>query len=199
MSEKTAMMPFTAIVGMDAAKKALMCMMADRGIKGLLIRGPSGTAKDNIIVAETGSSIGKEGEVTATVTSGLGTSADNNIVFMYGKTYGNIYGGQAMKSTGTANRNLVYVGSGAQDGREAVVLAVRGVGDQHRGLGCVPRRTAYINIDGYAVAHRDGDIGAHLEPCHGSQPLTGRIRTPAALARLLTIGARYGLEAYLAR
>lgn len=73
----------------------------------------SGTAKDNIIVAETGSSIGKEGEVTATVTSGLGTSADNNIVFMYGKTYGNIYGGQAMKSTGTANRNLVYVGSGA--------------------------------------------------------------------------------------
>lgn len=43
------MMPFTAIVGMDAAKKALMCMMADRGIKGLLIRGPSGTAKSLLV------------------------------------------------------------------------------------------------------------------------------------------------------
>ncbi len=37
--------PFSAIYGMHQAKKALMCAMANPGIKAVLIRGPSGTGK----------------------------------------------------------------------------------------------------------------------------------------------------------
>ncbi len=37
--------PFSAIYGMEQAKKALMCAMANHRIKAVLIRGPSGTGK----------------------------------------------------------------------------------------------------------------------------------------------------------
>ena len=49
MPEEPVNLPFTAVIGMDAVKKALMCMMADRSMKGLLIRGPSGTAKSLLV------------------------------------------------------------------------------------------------------------------------------------------------------
>ncbi len=38
-------LPFSAVRGMDLAKKALMCMAIDDTIKGVLIKGPTGTAK----------------------------------------------------------------------------------------------------------------------------------------------------------
>ncbi|UAL07460.1 MAG: VWA domain-containing protein [Candidatus Methanogranum gryphiswaldense] len=42
-------LPFSAVVGMDLAKKALMCAAVDDRIKGVLIRGPSGTAKSVLV------------------------------------------------------------------------------------------------------------------------------------------------------
>lgn len=42
---------FADVRGMDLAKKALMCAAVDDGIKGVLIRGPSGTAKSVLVRA----------------------------------------------------------------------------------------------------------------------------------------------------
>jgi len=41
--------PFSAIQGMELAKKALMCAVLDDNIKGVIIRGPSGTAKSVLV------------------------------------------------------------------------------------------------------------------------------------------------------
>lgn len=41
--------PFSAIRGMELAKKALMCAVLDDNIKGAIIRGPSGTAKSVLV------------------------------------------------------------------------------------------------------------------------------------------------------
>lgn len=41
--------PFSAVIGEEHAKTALMCLLADRGINGVLIKGPSGTAKSVLI------------------------------------------------------------------------------------------------------------------------------------------------------
>ena len=37
--------PFSAVIGEEPAKRALMCLLADDGLNGVLIRGPPGTAK----------------------------------------------------------------------------------------------------------------------------------------------------------
>lgn len=37
--------PFTAVAGNESAKRAIMCLLADDGLSGVLIKGPSGTAK----------------------------------------------------------------------------------------------------------------------------------------------------------
>ncbi len=42
-------LPFSAIQGMELAKKALMCAVLDDKIKGVIIRGPSGTAKSVLV------------------------------------------------------------------------------------------------------------------------------------------------------
>jgi magnesium chelatase subunit D len=42
-------LPFSAIQGMELAKKALMCAVLDDNIKGVIIRGPSGTAKSVLV------------------------------------------------------------------------------------------------------------------------------------------------------
>lgn len=42
-------LPFSAIRGMDLAKKALMCLAIDDTIKGVLIKGPPGTAKSVLV------------------------------------------------------------------------------------------------------------------------------------------------------
>ena len=73
-----------------------------------------GTAQNNIVVIESGASIGSSAQSTATVNAGIGTSANSNAVYVFGAAYGDVFGGQAKKGTGTANDNLVYVGSGAQ-------------------------------------------------------------------------------------
>lgn len=44
-------LPFSSIVGMDSAKKALVCSAVDDDIKGVIIRGPSGTAKSVLVRA----------------------------------------------------------------------------------------------------------------------------------------------------
>ena len=41
--------PFSAVTGMDDVKKALECIVSDDGLKGLLIKGPSGTAKTLLV------------------------------------------------------------------------------------------------------------------------------------------------------
>lgn len=53
MSEQVmkADLPFSSIVGMDSAKKALVCSAVDDDIKGVIIRGPSGTAKSVLVRA----------------------------------------------------------------------------------------------------------------------------------------------------
>lgn len=45
---KTIHYPFSAIYGMEQAKKALMCAIANPRIKSILIRGPSGTGKTQV-------------------------------------------------------------------------------------------------------------------------------------------------------
>ena len=42
-------LPFSAIFGMDRAKKAMLCAMVNPGIKGVLIRGGSGTGKTMMV------------------------------------------------------------------------------------------------------------------------------------------------------
>jgi len=42
-------LPFSAVVGMDGAKKALMCACVDDDIVGVLIKGPTGTAKSVLV------------------------------------------------------------------------------------------------------------------------------------------------------
>lgn len=49
MSKDILSLPFSAVRGMDLAKKALMCMAADDTIKGVLIKGPPGTAKSVLV------------------------------------------------------------------------------------------------------------------------------------------------------
>lgn len=44
-------LPFSAVRGMDLAKKALMCAAVDDSIKGVLIKGPSGTGKSVLVRA----------------------------------------------------------------------------------------------------------------------------------------------------
>jgi magnesium chelatase subunit D len=41
--------PFSAVEGETAAKRALMCLLADDGLHGVLIKGPSGTAKSVLV------------------------------------------------------------------------------------------------------------------------------------------------------
>ena len=49
MSSDILSLPFSAVRGMDLAKKALMCMAIDNTIKGVLIKGPPGTAKSVLV------------------------------------------------------------------------------------------------------------------------------------------------------
>ncbi len=49
MSKDILSLPFSAVRGMDLAKKALMCMAVDDKIKGVLIKGPPGTAKSVLV------------------------------------------------------------------------------------------------------------------------------------------------------
>ena len=48
---RPAFFPFSAIYGMDNAKKALMCALVNPHIKSVLIRGPSGVAKTTVVRA----------------------------------------------------------------------------------------------------------------------------------------------------
>ena len=41
--------PFSAVIGMDDVKRALECIVSDRDLKGLLIKGPGGTAKTLLV------------------------------------------------------------------------------------------------------------------------------------------------------
>ncbi len=49
MSSDVLSLPFSAVLGMELAKKALMCMAIDDTIKGVLIKGPPGTAKSVLV------------------------------------------------------------------------------------------------------------------------------------------------------
>ncbi len=49
MSEGILSLPFSAVIGMEPAKKALMCMAVDDTIKNVLIKGPPGTAKSVLV------------------------------------------------------------------------------------------------------------------------------------------------------
>lgn len=49
MSSDLLSLPFSAVRGMDLAKKALICMAIDDTIKGVLIKGPPGTAKSVLV------------------------------------------------------------------------------------------------------------------------------------------------------
>ena len=49
MSEGILSLPFSAVIGMEPAKKALMCMAVDNNIKNILIKGPPGTAKSVLV------------------------------------------------------------------------------------------------------------------------------------------------------
>lgn len=49
MSERVLSLPFSAIRGLESAKKALLCMAVDDTIKSILIKGPPGTAKSVLV------------------------------------------------------------------------------------------------------------------------------------------------------
>ncbi|MGI6471594.1 MAG: VWA domain-containing protein [Candidatus Methanomethylophilaceae archaeon] len=49
MSERVLSLPFSAIIGLESAKKALLCMAVDDTIKSILIKGPPGTAKSVLV------------------------------------------------------------------------------------------------------------------------------------------------------
>ncbi|MCQ2078709.1 MAG: VWA domain-containing protein [archaeon] len=49
MSGRTLNYPFSAVVGEDHAKRALQCLLADDSLNGVLIKGPSGTAKSVLV------------------------------------------------------------------------------------------------------------------------------------------------------
>lgn len=51
MSGRLLNYPFSAVVGTDAAKKALECLLTDDSLNGVLIKGPSGTAKSVLVRA----------------------------------------------------------------------------------------------------------------------------------------------------
>ena len=53
MSGRVLNFPFSAVVGTEAAKKALECLLADDSLNGVLIKGPSGTAKSVLVRALT--------------------------------------------------------------------------------------------------------------------------------------------------
>ncbi len=49
MSERVLSLPFSAVIGLESAKKALLCMAVDDKIKSILIKGPPGTAKSVLV------------------------------------------------------------------------------------------------------------------------------------------------------
>lgn len=49
MSEEILSLPFSAVRGLESAKKALLCMAVDDTIKSILIKGPPGTAKSVLV------------------------------------------------------------------------------------------------------------------------------------------------------
>ncbi len=53
MSGRVLNYPFSAVVGTYAAKRALECLLADDSLNGVLIKGPSGTAKSVLVRALT--------------------------------------------------------------------------------------------------------------------------------------------------
>ncbi len=54
MSGRTLTYPFSAVAGKTAAKRALMCLLADDSLDGVLIKGPSGTAKSVLVRSMSG-------------------------------------------------------------------------------------------------------------------------------------------------
>ncbi|MCQ2085707.1 MAG: VWA domain-containing protein [archaeon] len=54
MSGRSLSYPFTAVIGENTAKRALQCLLADDSLNGVLIKGPSGTAKSVLVRALAG-------------------------------------------------------------------------------------------------------------------------------------------------
>lgn len=67
-----------------------------------------GVATANVVVLEKNATMN-----SGYINGGTGMSANENMVFIYGTALATVYGGQATNRSGTANKNLVYVGNGA--------------------------------------------------------------------------------------